>query len=87
MDLIINLLRLRLLLNEIHYVLEFLLAPRLETRRIMEDKSWIALEGECTTHIVDPPLRCQNQSKGLIMLQKSPGRHLRGRFELLVTKW
>jgi len=62
MDLIINLLRLRLLLNEIHHGLKFLLAPRLETRRIMEDKPWIALEGECTTHIVDPPLRCQNQS-------------------------
>jgi len=86
MDLIINLLRLRLLLNEIHHSLEFLLAPRLETRRIMEDKSWIALEGECTTHIVDPPLRCRNQSSRLILAQKSSGLHLRGRFELLVKK-
>jgi len=86
MYLIINLLRLRLLLNEIHHSLEFLLASCLESRRIMEDKSWIALEGECTTHIVDPPLRCPNQSSHLILVQKSPGRHLRGRFELLVKK-
>jgi len=86
MNLVINLLRLRLLLNEIHHILEFLLAPRLESRRIMKDKSWIALEGECTMHIVDSPLQCWNQSSGLIMVQKSRGRHLRGRFELLVKK-
>ena len=56
MNLIINLLRLRLLLNEIHHSLKFLLTPRLESRRIVEDKPWIALEGECMTNIVDPPL-------------------------------
>ena len=39
----------------------------------MEDKSWIALEGECTTHIVDPPLRCRNKSSRLVSVKKSPG--------------
>jgi len=56
MYLIINLLRLRLLLNEIHHSLEFLLTPRLKSRRVMEDKPWIAFEGECMTNIVDPSL-------------------------------
>ena len=71
MNLVINLLRLRLLLNEIHHSLKFLFASRLESRRIMEDKSWIALKGECTMHIVDPPLRCRNQSSHLRLVQKS----------------
>ena len=61
MDLIINLLGLRPLLNEIHHVFEFLLAPRLESSRIMEDKPWIALEDECTMNIVDPALHRRNQ--------------------------
>ena len=60
MDLIINLLRLRLLLNEIHHGLEFLFTSRLESSRIMKDKPWIALEDECTTNIVDPALHRRN---------------------------
>ena len=86
MDLVINLLRLRPLLNEIHHDLEFLLTPRLKSSRIMEDKPWIALEDECTTNVVDPALHRRNQSSHLIVVQKSPSRHLRGRFELLVKK-
>jgi hypothetical protein len=46
MDLIINFLGLRALLNESHHSLEFLLAPSLESRRVMEDEPWVALEGE-----------------------------------------
>ena len=46
MDLIINFLGLGALLNESHHSLEFLVAPSLESRRVMEDKSWVALEGE-----------------------------------------
>ena len=38
MDLIINFLGLGALLNESHH--------SLESRRVMEDKSWVALEGE-----------------------------------------
>jgi hypothetical protein len=46
MDLIINFLGLRALLNESHHSLEFLLAARLESRRVMEDEPRVALEGE-----------------------------------------
>ena len=46
MDLIINILSLQALLNESHHSLEFLLAPRLESRRVMEDELRVALEGE-----------------------------------------
>ena len=46
MDLIINVPGLRALLNESHHSLEFLLAPRLESRRVMEDELRVALEGE-----------------------------------------
>jgi hypothetical protein len=46
MDLIINILSLRALSNESHHSLEFFLAPRLESRRVMEDKPWAALEDE-----------------------------------------
>jgi hypothetical protein len=46
MDLILNFFGLQALLNESHHSLEFLLAPSLESRRIMEDEPWVALEGE-----------------------------------------
>jgi hypothetical protein len=46
MDLIINIPGLRALLNKSHHSLEFLIAPRLESRRVMEDEPWVALEGE-----------------------------------------
>jgi len=46
MDLIINFLGLRSLLNESHHSLEFLITPSLESRRIMEDETWVALESE-----------------------------------------
>ena len=46
MNLIINVPGLRALLNESHHILEFLCAPRLESRRVMEDELRVALEGE-----------------------------------------
>ena len=61
MDLVINFLGLRALLNKSHHSLKFLLAPSLESRRVMKDEPWVALEAEWTTNIVDPPLECQNQ--------------------------
>jgi hypothetical protein len=56
MDLIINLPGLRALLDESHHSLKFLLSPSLESRRVMEDETWAALEGELTTNIMDSPL-------------------------------
>ena len=56
MDLIPYFSGLRLVFNERHHVLEFLLAPRLESRRIMEDEPWVAVEGELITNIMDPSL-------------------------------
>ena len=46
MDLIINILGLRALLNESRHSLQFFLPPSLESRRVMEDKPWVALKGE-----------------------------------------
>ena len=46
MDLIINFRGLRALLNESHHSLKFLLASRLEARRVMEDEPRVALEGK-----------------------------------------
>jgi len=46
MDLIINFLGLRALLNESHHSVEFLFVASLESRRIVEDKTWVALESE-----------------------------------------
>ena len=57
-DLVINFLGLRALFNESHHSLEFLLAPSLESRRVMKDEPGVALECEWTTNIVDPPLKC-----------------------------
>jgi len=46
MDLIINFLGPRSLLNESNHSLELLLTSSLESRRIMEDETWVALESE-----------------------------------------
>jgi hypothetical protein len=46
MDLIIYVPGLRALLNESHHSLQFLLAPSLESRRVVEDEIWVGLEGE-----------------------------------------
>ena len=61
MDLIINFFGFRALLNESHHSVQFLLTPGLESRRVMEDEFRVALEGEWTTNVMDPPLQCQNQ--------------------------
>ena len=65
MDLIINFPGFRALLNESHHSVQFLLAPGLESRRVMEDEPWVALEGEFMANIVAAPLRRRNQSSGL----------------------
>ena len=46
-----------LLLYERKYVLKFLLASCLKTRRVMEDELWVALERKLIVDIMDPPLR------------------------------
>jgi hypothetical protein len=58
MNLIIDFLGLRALLNESHHSLEFLFSPSLKSRRVMEDEPRVAFEGERTTNIVGPPLQC-----------------------------
>ena len=70
MDLIINFLGLWALVNESHHRLEFLHTPRLESRRVMEDEPWVALEGECTTNVMDPRLQCWSQLSSLRWVQK-----------------
>jgi len=45
-DLIVNFIGLRSLLNETHHSLELLFAASLESRRIVEDITWAALESE-----------------------------------------
>jgi len=86
MDLIVNFLGLRSLLNESHHSLEFLFAASLESRRIVEDITWAALESERTTNIVNPPLQCRNQSSTLRKVQKPLIGHLRGRIELMMKR-
>ena len=56
MDLVLHFICLRLLLYEIEYVLKFLLASCLETRRVLENELWVALEGKLITDIMDPSL-------------------------------
>ena len=65
MDLIINFPGLRALMNESHHSLKLLLSPRLESGRVMKDEPRVALEGEWTTNIMDPPLQYQNQLSSL----------------------
>ena len=60
MDLILYFLRFSLLLYEREYVLKFLLAPCLKTRRVAEDELWVALEGEFIIHIMNPSLQHQS---------------------------
>ena len=56
MDLVLHFICLRLLLYEIEYVLKFLLASCLETRRVVENELRVALEGKLITDIMDPSL-------------------------------
>ena len=61
MDLILYFICFCFLLYEREYILKFFLVPCLETRRVVEDKLWVALEGEFIIHIMDPPLWHQSQ--------------------------
>ena len=61
MDLVLYFSSFRFLLYEREYILKFLLASCLETRRVMEDELWVVLEGKLITDIMDPSLRHQNQ--------------------------
>jgi len=63
MDLVLYFIRFRLLLYERQYIPKFLLPSCLETRRVVEDKLWVALEWKLIMDIVDPSL--QHQSQGL----------------------
>ena len=56
MDLVLYFSRFCLLQYEREYVLQFLLASCLETRRVVEDEPWVALEGKLIMDIVDPSL-------------------------------
>jgi hypothetical protein len=61
MDLVLYFSRFRLLLYESTYILKFLLASCLKTRRVMEDELWVALEGKLVMDIMDPSLHHQSQ--------------------------
>ena len=61
MDLVLYFSSFCFLLYEREYILKFLLASCLETRRVMEDEQWVALEGKLIMDIMDPSLRQQNQ--------------------------
>ena len=78
MDLILYFIRFCLLLYEREYVLKFLLAPCLETRRVVEDELWIALEGELIIHIMDPPLQHRSQRLDQRNAERSTSWHLGG---------
>ena len=56
MDLIPYFPGLHIVLNERYHSLEFVHAPSLESRRIVEDEPWVALKDEFITNIVDPSL-------------------------------
>ena len=72
MDLVLYFSNFRFLLYEREYVLKFLLASCLETRRVVEDELWVALEGKLITDIMDPSLRHQNQRPDYRNAQGSP---------------
>jgi len=76
MDLILYVIRFSLLLYEREYVLKFLLAPCLKTRRVVEDELWVALEGELIIHIMDPSLQHKSQRPDQRNAQRSPSFHL-----------
>ena len=61
MDLVLCFICFCLLLYEREYVLKFLLTSCLETRRVVEDELWVALEGKLIMDIMDPSLRHQSQ--------------------------
>jgi len=84
MDLILYVIHFCLLLYEREHLLKFLLAPCLETRRVVEDKLWVALKGELIIDIMDPSLRQQNQRIDQRNAQRPPSSHLRGRVNLSV---
>ena len=56
MDMIPYIPGLCLVLNERHHGLKFIRAPTLESRRIVEDEPWVALEGKFITNVVDSSL-------------------------------
>jgi len=74
MDLVLYVIRFCLLLYEREHVLNFLLVPCLETRRVVEDELWVALEGELIIHIVDPSLRHQSQRPDQRITEFAPSR-------------
>ncbi len=81
MDLVLYVIRFCLLLYEREYVLNFLLAPCLETRRVVKDELWVVLEQELIMHIMNPSLRHQSQRPGERNAQRW---HLCGRVNLSV---
>jgi len=56
MDLVLYFSRFHLLLYKRHYILKFLLASCLETRRVVEDELWVSLEGKLNMDVMDPSL-------------------------------
>ena len=74
MDLVLYIIRPRLLLYERVYVVKFLLASCLKTRRVMEDELWVTLEGKLLADIMDPSLQNQSQRPGERNARGSPSR-------------
>ena len=61
MDLILYIIRFCLVLKEREYFLKFLIAPCLETGRVVENELRVTLKGELIIDIMDPSLRHQGQ--------------------------
>jgi hypothetical protein len=61
MDLVLYFSHFCLLHYEREYVLKFLLAFCLETRRVVEDELWVTFEGKLLMDIMDPLLQHQSQ--------------------------
>ena len=75
MNLVLYFSRFRPLLYESEYILEFLLASCLKTRRVMKDEVRVTLEGKLIVDIMDPSLRHQSQRPDSRNVQRS---YLRG---------
>ena len=60
MDLVLYFIRFRFFLYESKYILEFLLASCLKTRRVVEDELSVVFEGKLLMDIMDPSLRHQS---------------------------
>ena len=63
MDLVLYFFGFPPLLYKRQYILKFLLASCLKTRRVVEDELWVALEGKPNMDIMDPSLASKSTAR------------------------